>query len=56
MIPLAMIIGGTAVMSGSTALAGALGAWSWTQVEDPAGVKQIMRDQGFGSLADNLPG
>lgn len=56
MDPITIAIAGAAVAVGSGTAAAGLLNWSWGMAEDKPAVKQIMRDNGLGSLADNLPG
>lgn len=51
-----LIIGLLAASAGSGAIALGMGNIASSNIEDPVGLRAILREQGLGSLADQIPG
>lgn len=51
-----LVIAALAASAGSGALALGAGNFASANIEDPVGLRAILREQGMGSLADHIPG
>ena len=51
-----LIIGLLAASAGSGAAALGAGHFASSNIDDPAGLREVMRQNGWGSVADHIPG